>query len=400
MRLAGGLESLCAGTGKLLGHGFTKVLIPTGRVLGVDRRLQAWIRRARNTCARPEPVSRTPRPHELLATGSWEYRELLKSIATTPVVGGLVFTVMKKCGWESYEESRLLETGAVNTLLRAADRTCLHSSLKELRGEMAYGRIGNLKISRIFLGGNLIGGWAHAGDLVYVSKLIKSYHSDEKVFDTLKLAEACGINTLLTNPILCRVINDYWRKCCGRIQFISDCAPGDDLMEGIRVSIDGGAHACYVQGAVADDLVSRRKVEQIGRGIDLIRRNGLPAGIGAHQLETVQTCVEAGLHPDFWVKTLHRCNGSSTRPAPKPANTWCVRPQETIEYMSALEEPWIAFKILGAGAIGPRAGFRYAFENGADFICVGMYDFQIVDDVNWACEILAGDLARARDWRG
>src|SRR6056297_1056209 len=51
------------------------------------------------------------------------------------------------------------------------------------------GRIGDLEISRIFLGGNLIGGWAHSRDLIYVSKLIKSYHTEGKIFETLALAE-------------------------------------------------------------------------------------------------------------------------------------------------------------------------------------------------------------------
>ncbi len=67
--------------------------------------------------------------------------------------------------------------------------------------------------------------------------------------------------------------------------------------------------------------------------------------------------------------------------------------------MRQLDEPWIAFKILAAGAIEPKVGFRHAFENGADFICVGMYDFQIVEDVNTALEVLNRGVARARAWR-
>jgi len=31
---------------------------------------------------------------------------------------------------------------------------------------------------------------------------------------------------------------------------------------------------------------------------------------------------------------------------------------------------------------------------------IGMYDFQMVEDVNIACEILGGDLKRERPWRG
>ncbi len=66
--------------------------------------------------------------------------------------------------------------------------------------------------------------------------------------------------------------------------------------------------------------------------------------------------------------------------------------------MKTLTQPWIAFKILAAGAYHPKDSFRYAFESGADFICVGMYDFQIVDDVNIALDALSGELNRTRPW--
>jgi hypothetical protein len=36
--------------------------------------------------------------------------------------------------------------------------------------------------------------------------------------------------------------------------------------------------------------------------------------------------------------------------------------------------------------------------NGADFICVGMFDWQIVDDVNIALEILPKTKQRQRGW--
>ena len=56
---------------------------------------------------------------------------------------------------------------------------------------------------------------------------------------------------------------------------------------------------------------------------------------------------------------------------------WCINPEETAEFMASVTKPWIAFKVLAAGAILPRQAFPYAFRNGADFIAVGMFDFQI-----------------------
>jgi hypothetical protein len=67
--------------------------------------------------------------------------------------------------------------------------------------------------------------------------------------------------------------------------------------------------------------------------------------------------------------------------------------------MERLEKPWIAFKTLAAGAIRPEEAFSYAFSKGADFLCVGMYDFQIIDDVNIALSALDNVDGRTRPWR-
>ena len=78
---------------------------------------------------------------------------------------------------------------------------------------------------------------------------------------------------------------------------------------------------------------------------------------------------------------------------------WCRNPQETIEYMNSLEEPWIAFKVLAAGALHPRQSFKYVFENGADFACVGMIDFQIIENVLIAQDVFSKEINRRRPWR-
>ena len=54
-------------------------------------------------------------------------------------------------------------------------------------GSLPCGKIGNVSLSRLFIGGNLIGGWAHSRDLMYASKLFTSYNTEAKVFETLEL---------------------------------------------------------------------------------------------------------------------------------------------------------------------------------------------------------------------
>ena len=117
----------------------------------------------------------------------------------------------------------------------------------------------------------------------------------------------------------------------------------------------------------------------------------------------MKACVDAGFKPDYWMKTLHSTDYWSGRVKERNDNIWCTNPEETVAYMNAREEPWIAFKTLAAGALKPEEAFPYAFRSGADFICVGMYDFQMVDDVNTAVaaldEVLAGKVERKRPWR-
>ena len=60
--------------------------------------------------------------------------------------------------------------------------------------------------------------------------------------------------------------------------------------------------------------------------------------------------------------------------------------------------PFMAFKVLAGGAIHPNEGFKFAFENGADFICVGMFDYQIIEEVNIAQDVLSSPLHRDRNW--
>lgn len=376
------------------------VLFPASNDLSLDHLFVMLRKMVRNKKLKPVHTNNKNEKKEQNSNDShrvdFNRREIIKNLAALPLFGAFVFAVLKKMGWESYEEKHLEKN--MDVVSGATIKTFNFSGLKDLKGKLPYGRIGDLQLSRVILGGNLIAGWAHARDLIYVSKLVKSYHTKEKIFETFLLSEKCGINCFLTNPVLCQVITEYWKRRIGNIQFISDCSYNGDLIKGIKISIDSGAHSCYVHGGIADKLVMENKIEEIAAALELIKQNGVPAGIGAHSLETVKACVDYGLKPDYWMKTLHHTDYWSAKPKQQNDNIWCTNPEETIEYMKNLEQPWIAYKILAAGAIHPKAGFQYAFENGADFICVGMYDFQIVDDVNIALNALANTTERERPW--
>ncbi len=206
------------------------------RLWGLDRLLAARRSGApRPVAAEPAPAVREQVPPGPVSTGR---REMLKNLVGLPVLGVFALALLKKRGWVSWEERHLtaLTSGTdTDATTSATLKTFQFAQLKDLKGKPPLAKIKDLEVSRIILGGNLIGGWAHARDLIYVSKLVKAYHHDDKVFETFRMAEQCGVNTILTNPALCRVINEYWRMEGGKIQFICDCAGGDDLLTGIEI---------------------------------------------------------------------------------------------------------------------------------------------------------------------
>ena len=81
-------------------------------------------------------------------------------------------------------------------------------------------------------------------------------------------------------------------------------------------------------------------------------------------------------------------------------NMWCNNPEETAAFMETVEKPWVAFKVMAAGAIPPRMAIPYAYRQGADFIIAGMFDFQVETDVKIAIEGLHKVGSRKRPWRG
>jgi uncharacterized membrane protein YphA (DoxX/SURF4 family) len=374
--------------------------LPATFLPGVDR----WFLRRRRSAteearAGAEPSAVLPRPARTR-------RDLLADLVGLPFLAAFAYALVRKRRWASYEEKNL-----VDAVTAASTKTLDVAGLRDLKGTLPKGKIGGKEFSRLILGGNLLSGWAHSRDLIYVSQLVKAYHNKERIFETLLMAEKCGIDTLLTNPILCSLIDEYWKRRIGRIRFISDCAgldyddkgakptPFDKYLDKVKRAIDYGAVACYIQGETADYYMKNGQPDRLAKVIELIRASRVLVGIGAHQLETLQGCVAAGMTPDFWMKTMHHHDYWSARHPEWHDNLYCDKPAETASWMRERKEPWIAFKTMAAGAIHPREAFRYAWENGADFVCAGMYDFQLVEDVNVALDALGSGLpARERPW--
>jgi uncharacterized membrane protein YphA (DoxX/SURF4 family) len=341
-------------------------------------------------------------------------REAIKSLASIPLLGVAFFGMARKVGWLSFEEENLSQTDATSsaTLMQAK-----RWDLSELNEKVPMGRIRHVEMSRILPGGNLVAGFAHARDLIYVSDMIKNYFTDEKVIENLWLYEACGINTIVfrTDEQVLRILDKYWKRG-GRIQWLAQTYPDGKDYTNIQKAIDAGAVGAFVMGGIADRVVAENRLDDLAAPIEYIRSQGLITGTAAHAIQVPMACVDYGIECDFFMKTFHHDRYWSAHARENRSefmhdlpydlldrnqfhdNMWCASAEEVSSFFKTNNTPWIGYKVLAAGAIRPEDGFRYAFEHGADFICVGMFDFQVIPNANTVTQVLNSGLDRERSW--
>ena len=333
-------------------------------------------------------------------------RQVIKDLATLPVLG--LF------GWGACRSAQKYGLDSMSGATIQINRM----ALGELKGELPKGKLGKYEISRLIMGGNMIVGYAHSRDLLYVSSLFKAYNTDRKVFETISLCEQAGINCINSSFVAMPRILRYRKLTGSKIKIIVQVhinEKADDIYENASIAIDNGVDIVQLHGAWSDRLVRDNQLDVIEKMLQRIRSNGVVAGLCAHTIDTLFTCEANGIIPDYYMKTMHHDNYWSAHPRENRQpfevdghlfsdhnmfhdNCFCPFPDRTAEFVNRARVPVIGFKTLAAGAIRPEDGFRWAFENGADFICVGMFDFQAVEDVNICIDTLKNLPNRQRQW--
>jgi hypothetical protein len=274
------------------------------------------------------------------------------------------------------------------------------------------GKIGGQDFSRLMMGGNLIGGYSHSRELNYVSTLMRRYNTDAKIRETLELGEAHGITAINTWVMQegNSAIFAHWKNGGKMKWFAQIRLDADGGFSQIQKAVDEGAVGIHITGDNAEGLLDQGKFDKVGESVEFIKSKKRIAGVAAHDLRVIVECEKRKLEVDFYQKTFHSHEYfTAPRPGEKDAvgphdNSWCSDPQAVIDVMANVKKPWIAFKILAAGAIQPRAAFPYAFNSGADFILVGMFDWQVEEDVKLARRVItlvaSPNSKRTRPWYG
>ena len=290
---------------------------------------------------------------------------------------------------------------------------------------MPYGMIGDRKVSRLILGSNTPG--AHSRDLIYVSQLGRAYHTKARMLDTYELAESQGINTLLQGNR--SLIGEYNRTRGGKLRTIQPIQlRKEDSKARIRKILTAAGRSdlaalFYIMGDRGDYLARAKRMDVVGTAMEIAKSLGMTLGLGGHSLQVVTECLKDGITPHFYVKTFHHDNYWSATPKANRQpfcwyddkggnsysgktgdhnrfhdNIWCLDAKKTIDAMKKVKVPWIAFKVLAAGAISPTSGFKFAFNGGADFVAVGMCDFHVKPNVQILKGLFIRGIDRERPW--
>ena len=349
-------------------------------------------------------------------------REVLGTLGTLPLLG------MASCASSKKKQQGGVDAVTRPTVMTSSDQQ-EYARLRALdlndpkvaakQKQMPVGRIGNLTVGRLISGSNLISMNMHARDLDYVYTLAAHYNTEERVLLTLKKCEEHGINTIvLKNHNFKRFrLSRYWDEWGGKMQWLADVITTDiDKYERLLVEhLELGASAAYLWGGASDTWYYQKKQDNIIKAFEIMKKYNIPVGICAHRLGPIAFSEKEGLVPDFYMITLHHDRYWSAHPranrrfmemyekesdahAEYHDNMFCHDPEETTAFMQDVKVPWIAFKVLAAGAIGAKDGLNYTFAGGADFVCLGMFDFQVEQDVELTLKAIAEAKNRKRPW--
>jgi hypothetical protein len=316
-----------------------------------------------------------------------------------------------------FVKSSLLASAAIPLALRAEPPASsgqpapANAAPDSAQAPFPKGKIAGQEFSRLMMGGNLIGGWAHSRDLPYVGTLMRRYNSPAKIRETLELGERHGLTAINTWVMDDNTqIFEHW-KAGGKIKWFSQARLDADAgFSQIKRAIDEGATGVHLTGDTCEGLLNREAFDKVAESVQFIRSQKRIAGVAAHDLRVIVECEKQKLDVDFYQKTLHTHDyytaprADDNGPVGAHENSWCQDPQAVVDVFAKIQKPFIAFKILAAGAIQPRAAFPFAFNSGADFILVGMFDWQIEPNAQLARHVLSvvcgPNSKRTRPWCG
>jgi hypothetical protein len=238
-------------------------------------------------------------------------------------------------------------------------------------------KIAHFSISRLVIGGNPFSGFSHQSPQKDLE--MRRYYTVERIKETLRQAEALGVNTVLAraDAFIQRVLFEYWEEE-GTIQWLAQTCPEFiSISRSIAGAVGSGAKGCYLHGGQMDYLYAQRQLAEVPSLIAQIRGAGLAAGVAAHNPRVIEW-AEEHLDVDFYMTAYYNPTPRDERAEhnPQAAEVFDSRDREAmVQVIHGLSKPAIHYKIFAAGRNDPRTAFEYTARHlrPQDAVCVGVF---------------------------
>ena len=239
----------------------------------------------------------------------------------------------------------LRETAAIACAVGAL-RAAEGLTADALPGELPKIKLGTLEVARLILGSNPFFGFHH-GNPQANDKEMRAYYTSERIMQVLDDAAQQGITAVWSPPYddWIRLWNEYQERG-GKLKIWIGQPDYGDMRENITQCAKHGAKAIVIQGAIAGDAIREGQHEQVREWLELVKSLGLPAGMASHHPDAVLKAEEVGLPAEWYHLTVGVPDSFRQRDREK-----------SLETITKLEKPVVAFKVLGAGRFLPQNAF-------------------------------------------
>lgn len=238
-------------------------------------------------------------------------------------------------------------------------------------------KIRDLQVSRFLVGSNPFSGFSHQG--VERDREMMHYYTYARIKRTLFDAEKLGIKGVVARADfhVIRCLMEYWDEG-GKLAWLAQTCPEVGPTENcVRRLGPGKASACHVHGGVVDHHVAQGTYDEIKRGVDAIRKLGIPAGIAGHNVRVFEW-AEKNLDCDYYMCCYYNPTRRDDNPEHVAGAEEVYREQERkamTDLIKTVRRPAIHYKVLAAGRNDPDEAFAYAAKSmrETDMVCVGVY---------------------------
>jgi hypothetical protein len=261
---------------------------------------------------------------------------------------------------------------------------------------MQYVQFHHLTVSRLMMGSNPFSGFSHQS--VERDDEMRHYFSAQRVKETLRSAEAVGVNALIarTDFHVIRVLMEY-RDEGGTLQwFAQSCPEVGSHTICIERAAQNKAVAVHLHGGVMDYAFAQHKLDDVQPALNLIREKGMLAGIAAHNPKVI-TWAEENLDLDYYLCSYYN-------PTPRDENAEHVHGavekyleedrRKMTDLIPGLSKPVVHYKVMAAGRNDPAQAFAFAAARMRehDTVCVGVYPKDKADMVAENARLLEASL--------